>query len=152
MVHKISQKALDALGYPNGELSLVLVDDAQISSFNKDFLNREGPTNVIAFSMREGPFQEISPNLLGDVVISLETAAREAADAGRPPAERFYELLVHGLLHLLGYEHEVSEIEAAEMDAKSSEILQIIHSSGDLNDNWISSPAHEQIKKTKNTR
>lgn len=124
------------MGYPDGELSLVLVDDAQITIFNKEYLNREGPTNVIAFSMREGLFREISPNLLGDVVISLETADREAREGGRSFSGRFCELLVHGLLHLLGYDHEHSKTEAAEMDVKSREILQLIVLS-DLDDNWI---------------
>jgi probable rRNA maturation factor len=144
-VRKISRKALDALGYPDGELSLVLVDDAQITNLNKEFLKREGPTNVIAFSMREGEFREISPNLLGDVVISLETADREAHEAGLSLPGRFCELLVHGLLHLLGYDHEHSEAEAGEMDMKSREILKII-ALNSLSNGWISQPTDKQIK------
>lgn len=133
------------MGYPDGELSLVLVDDAQITNLNKEFLKREGPTNVIAFSMREGEFLEISPNLLGDVVISLETADREAREAGLSLSGRFCELLVHGLLHLLGYDHEHSEAEAGEMDTKSREILKII-ALNSLSNGWISQPTDKQIK------
>ena len=74
---KISQKAqdiLNALDCPDGELSILIVDDSQIETLNREYLNRSGPTNVIAFPMREGEFSNISPHLLGDVVISAETA------------------------------------------------------------------------------
>ena len=84
MAHKeIQGKAkaiLNALECPDGELSILIVDDAEIAKINKTYLGRSGPTNVIAFPMTEGRFGDINPNLLGDVVISLNTAAREARD------------------------------------------------------------------------
>ncbi|MGD2098755.1 MAG: rRNA maturation RNase YbeY [Desulfobacterales bacterium] len=128
---KIQQKAraiLNALEYPDAELSILIVDDQQIARLNQQYLNREGPTNVIAFAMREGPFTEIAPDLLGDVVISVETAHREAQDAGLGMAAYFDQLLIHGILHLLGYDHENDKSEARQMEQKANEILAFINS------------------------
>ena len=125
-IRKTIQSALDALDSPDGELSLVLVDDLQITVINRDYLHRDRPTNVIAFPMREGPFGDITPGLLGDVVVSLETTATEARNAGLSLTTRFCQLLVHGILHLFGYDHEKSEKDAVVMDAKSREILKLI--------------------------
>jgi probable rRNA maturation factor len=123
-----AQVILDALGSPDGELSILLLDDSQITILNRDYLHREGPTNVIAFPMREGAFAEVNPNLLGDVVISLETAEKEGLAAGLSMGDRLAELMVHGILHLFGYDHEVSEVEADRMEAKSRELLLLIES------------------------
>jgi probable rRNA maturation factor len=89
--HRISSKKirqtasviLSALGYPDAELSILIVDDQQIGQLNRQYLNRKGPTNVIAFCMRQGQFSDIAPNLLGDIVISADTAQREAHKNGR---------------------------------------------------------------------
>ena len=126
---KIRQKAraiLNALGYPDAELSILIVDDQQIARLNQQYLNREGPTNVIAFAMQEGPFTEIAPDLLGDVVISVETARREAKTADLDRAIYFDQLLIHGILHLLGYDHENDTPEAHKMEQKANEILEFI--------------------------
>jgi probable rRNA maturation factor len=114
------------LGCPEKELSILLVDDLQIADLNTTYLNREGPTNVIAFPMQEGEFAGISPDLLGDVVISVDTAEREAAAAGMDVEARTVELLVHGMLHLMGYDHEHDEDEARRMEAKSVAVLEAI--------------------------
>jgi len=111
------------LGSPDGELSVVILDDVGIAALNQAYLKRPGPTNVIAFPMREGPFSDIAPDLLGDVVISMDTAEREAKQAGIPFETRFMELLVHGILHLFGFEHETNPEEAGRMEQKSMEIL-----------------------------
>jgi probable rRNA maturation factor len=112
------------LGSPDGELSILLLDDPQIAVLNKNYLQREGPTNVIAFPMREGLFADINPDLLGDVVISLETAEKEGLTAGMSMKDRLGELMIHGILHLLGYDHETSETEARRMEAKSRELME----------------------------
>jgi probable rRNA maturation factor len=117
---------LDALGCPEGELSLVIVDDAEITAINGRYLGRRGPTNVISFAMREGDFGGIHPELLGDVVISAETARREAEAAGMTADARITELLVHGVLHLFGYDHETPTADAAAMEAKSAELLAML--------------------------
>jgi probable rRNA maturation factor len=117
------------LDYPDGELSILIVDDQQIADLNLTYLNREGPTNVIAFPMREGQFDEITPNLLGDVVISIETAQQEADAAGISLQNRFDQLLIHGILHLLGYDHEQTTAEAERMEEKSNSLLAMLDKS-----------------------
>lgn len=112
--------------YPEAELSILIVDDQQIARLNQTYLNRKGPTNVIAFPMREGKFSEIAPDLLGDVVISIETARQEGLSSGLSKEERFDQLLIHGILHLLGYDHENTKSEARKMEKKTQELLDII--------------------------
>ena len=114
------------MDFPEGEISILLLDDPQIAILNQQYLNRQGPTNVIAFAMREGEFSHLTPQLLGDVVISMDTAAREAEAADLSRERRFNELLIHGILHLFGYDHENSEKEARRMEAKSRELLKLI--------------------------
>jgi probable rRNA maturation factor len=125
-IHQTASVILNALGYPDAELSILIVDDQQIAQFNHQYLNREGPTNVIAFSMRQGPFSDIAPNLLGDVVISADTAQREAQSAGISTQDRFNQLLIHGTLHLLGYDHENTLDESRKMEEKTNELLQLL--------------------------
>lgn len=104
----------------------MIVDDTEIADLNQRYLQRSGATNVLAFPMQEGEFVEISPHLLGDVVISADTAAREGREAGIPMVEHFIVLLVHGILHLLGYDHEADQAAAREMDTKSRELLALL--------------------------
>lgn len=118
------QVILDDLDSPEAEVSIVLVDDPQIAALNQRYRNRPGATNVIAFAMRDGEFSHLTPQLLGDVVISLETAAAEARLAGIGLDLRFKELLIHGILHLFGYDHERSEEETRRMETKSRELLE----------------------------
>ena len=127
-VKEKAQAILDALGNPKGELSILLLDDAQIAILNRDYLHRDGPTNVIAFPMREGEFTEVNPELLGDVVISLETAEKEGLAVGQGWQDRLSELLIHGILHLFGYDHENSEAEAEKMETKARELLELLQS------------------------
>lgn len=100
------------------------MDDDDIAALNRDYLHREGPTNVIAFPMREGAFADITPHLLGDVVISVDTAEREGRDGGVGFAARFDQLLVHGILHLFGYDHVQDAAGARRMEEKSRELLE----------------------------
>ena len=117
---------LGALDCPDGEISILIVDDPQIEKLNRKYLRRTGPTNVFAFPMREGEFSHLSPQLLGDVVISTDTAAKEAQNSGMSMEQRFRELLVHGILHLFGYDHVASEKDARKMEKKSQELLELI--------------------------
>lgn len=112
------------LGLPEAELSLLLVDDKQIRELNHRFLNRDKPTNVLAFSMREGEYSSLHPHLLGDLVISIETAERQSKQSGLNEMEMLTLLLIHGILHLLGYEHEGTRKGAKEMAAKQKELYQ----------------------------
>jgi probable rRNA maturation factor len=76
--------------------------------------------------MQEGPFSDITPDLLGDVVISVDTAHREAEEAGMAMQERLNQLLIHGILHLVGYDHVNSNQEAKAMERKSNELIKRI--------------------------
>ncbi len=115
------------MGCPEAELSLLLTDDEGIARLNREYLGRSGPTNAIAFPMREGEGADPDDPLLGDVAISVETAAREAAGAGIPFEERFDRLLVHGILHLLGYDHERPGAQKTRlMEAKEEEIMALL--------------------------
>jgi probable rRNA maturation factor len=125
-IRKTAQALLNALGNPDGELSIVITDDPQIQALNQQYLNRQGPTNVIAFPMREGDFSDINPHMLGDVVISVDTAHREARDLGICFEDRFDFLLIHGILHLFGYDHETSKKDEKIMEEKSEELFELI--------------------------
>lgn len=90
----------------DAELSVTLVDDAAIEELNARYRGRPRPTDVLSFSLLEGPHAERRGALLGDVVISLETAARQARRAGRSLDDEVLRLLIHGVLHLVGHDHE----------------------------------------------
>ncbi len=109
---------------------MVIVDDVQMAQLNQTYLQRQGPTNVIAFPMREGACSEVNPLLLGDVVISMQTCAKEGQQADIPVNQRFYQLLVHGILHLFGYDHVHAAAEAKAMETKSHELLALIDEDG----------------------
>ncbi len=105
--------------------------DRSIRRLNREYLGRDKATNVISFSMQEGDFGTINPGLLGDVVISADTAAREADEGGESCWSRLVFLLLHGILHLTGYDHERSgEAEAARMEAKEREIFALLKEEG----------------------
>ena len=125
-MRKKAQVILNALECPDGELSILIVYDPQIAALNQEYLNRNGPTNVISFPMKAGEFANISPTLLGDVVISVETACKEGEIAGIGWEGRMSELMVHGILHLFGYDHERTDEEASQMEAKSKQLLGLI--------------------------
>ncbi len=125
-IQEKAQAVLNVLDCPDGELSILIVDDREITELNKQYFNKEKPTNVISFAMNEGDFSDLTPYLLGDVVISADTAQKEGDVAGISMEERFLELLVHGILHIFGYNHEHSEHEAELMESKSKELLEKI--------------------------
>ncbi len=83
--------------------------------------------------MQEGQFGNITPGLLGDIVISCETAQKEAESANISLTERISQLLIHGILHLIGFDHETSESDAKKMEEKSLELLRQIEDNQNLN-------------------
>jgi probable rRNA maturation factor len=105
---------LKELSVQDREVSLLLVGDDQIREINKNYLQRDRATNVISFAMTEGEFGDIHPEILGDIIISVETAARDAIACGIDFMDEVEFLMIHGLLHLLGYNHENVEIHIAE--------------------------------------
>jgi probable rRNA maturation factor len=110
------------------ELSLVLTDDAHIRDLNRTWRGQDKATNVLSFPAGESPEPDVSddysdqPMLLGDIVIARETLVREAAEEEKSVADHFRHLLVHGFMHLMGYDHEEDD-EAEEMEAIERAIL-----------------------------
>ena len=101
---------LALLQLEKAELSLLLSSDDQIHQLNKMYRGKDRPTDVLAFSMREGDFGRLHAGLpsrlLGDVIVSIPTAKRQAKTAKREPLDEITMLVAHGLLHLLGWDHE----------------------------------------------
>jgi len=85
---------------------VLLTDDAEIHQLNRDYRGVDRPTDVLSFAMDDAPAMPGVPRLLGDVVISCETAARQAKKLGHSIQHEMNRLLIHGVLHLLGHEHE----------------------------------------------
>ena len=98
-----------ALGHGRSELSIALVDDAGMAQLNSEWRGRPKPTDVLSFSLIEGEQSRYRGEMLGDVVIGIETAARQARQRHRALDEEMSRLLIHGLLHLLGHDHEKVE-------------------------------------------
>lgn len=103
-----------------GELSLALSDDAELRILNKAYRGKDGPTNVLSFP--GGEPSGSGPAQLGDVILAYGVCAREAAAQGKSLADHMRHLVVHGVLHLLGHDHEAEE-EAARMEALERRIL-----------------------------
>lgn len=122
---------LNASGSAASEVTISVVGDRAMRVLNRDYLGKDRPTNVISFAMGEGEFGNLHPEVLGDVVVSADTAAREAAEAGIPYWERFCFLIMHGILHLVGYDHERSgEAEAQRMEAKEQQVFALLKEQG----------------------
>lgn len=116
---------LNALALHDRELSLSFVTDDEMREINRQYRGKDAPTNVLSFAMDDGDDAFVSP-LLGDVIISCETAAREAGERGVTLSQRYSQLLVHGILHLAGYDHEQGDAEEAAMAEKSRELLGLV--------------------------
>lgn len=117
---------LASLGLPDAELSLLLCDDATIHVLNRDYRRKDKPTDVLAFALREGPHAQHAGHALGDVVISVDTARRQAEEHGRAIATEVDFLLAHGLLHLLGHDHR-NRTEERRMSARTDILRSCAH-------------------------
>lgn len=109
---------------PDGavEASVVLADDALVRDLNRTYRRQDRPTNVLSFANDGRPEGADGPRLLGDVILARETVLREARDQSKSVAEHMSHLVVHGLLHLLGYDHEEAH-QAERMEALEVAIL-----------------------------
>jgi probable rRNA maturation factor len=90
------------------ELAVVLADDRLVRRLNRRYRGRDEATNVLSFAGLDGPDEAGAPHLLGDVVLARETVVREAREQGKTPADHLAHLVVHGVFHLLGYDHQTS--------------------------------------------
>lgn len=96
------------------EVSVTLTDDARIRVLNRDWRDKDKPTNVLSFPAADVP-EDVTPVPLGDVILAWETVQAEAEDEGKSLSDHFTHLVVHGTLHLIGFDHE-SDAEAEEME------------------------------------
>lgn len=143
VIHNAVLATLKAHNAEVCEVSVLLTDDADIKHLNRDYRGVDAPTDVLAFAMREGEDGHVNPNILGDLVISIETASRHVATNDQFSATRSrletekrettYDsletevalLAIHGALHLLGYDHQTQE-EAAVMFEKQQTIFDLL--------------------------
>jgi probable rRNA maturation factor len=114
-VEDVLARALATAGLTDAEVSVVLTDDARIRELNLAWRGKDAPTDVLSFPQDD-------PRVLGDIVVSLETARRAGEELGHDLLTEVRVLLVHGLCHLLGYDHEQDD-EAAEMRALEARLL-----------------------------
>jgi rRNA maturation RNase YbeY len=121
-VKRLAERILSAVGEAQSELSLELVGDGRMRRLNREYRKKDRTTDVLAFAMRESAGPALA--LLGDVVISLPQARRQAKEARRLLDQEVAWLLTHGILHLCGYDHERSEQEARRMRRREQVILR----------------------------
>jgi probable rRNA maturation factor len=111
---------LRAEGVEEAEISIALVGDGEIATLNADYLDHEGPTDVISFALHDA-----GDAPLGDVYVGVGQALRQAAEFGATPAEEVLRLAVHGTLHVLGYDHpDGAERTGSEMFARQEELIR----------------------------
>jgi probable rRNA maturation factor len=131
---------LEILALEDGELSLMLVSDKGIRRLNGEFRAKDQPTDVLSFPQWESaheletsrgfPTPDAPPLALGDIVISIDTARRQAHELGQSASARIRTLLIHGMLHLLGYDHEQSLAAARRMFAREHELAALMNAGG----------------------
>jgi rRNA maturation RNase YbeY len=125
LLRRRARRILAAVGRERAELSILLVDDAAIAALNQRYRGRARPTDVLAFSLLEGDHADRRGALLGDVVIGIETAARQARARRRRLDDEVARLLVHGALHLVGYDH-LRSAEARRMRAQERRVWRAL--------------------------
>lgn len=125
------QAVAPELGNPRLIASLLFTADAEVHTLNREWRGKDKPTNVLSFPMLERSqllalAPEGPPEMLGDIALAFETCAREAAEKGVPVEHHATHLIVHGLLHLAGLDHEISDADAAAMEALETKALAIL--------------------------
>lgn len=125
------EKVLRDLGCDDRELSILFTNDREMSALNSQYRAKKESTNVLAFAMDESGAAGdgcVSPQsaMLGDVVISLDRAQQESVEFGETLEQRVDSLLVHGVLHLVGYDHEKGEEEAVLMEEMEKKLMAIV--------------------------
>lgn len=134
----LSQRALVPAG---AELSVLLATDPAVRALNRTFRKKDRPTDVLSFE------QDSTRGLLGDVVISLDTARRQASEGGRPLSDELARLLAHGLLHLLGHDHQRADDARAMADAE----IRLLGTVGLVAESLGSTPAELEFRRARPT-
>ena len=133
---RVRETALAALGGRDGEISLLLADDAAVRELNREWRGKDAPTNVLSF-----PAAESAAPHLGDVALAYETCAREAAEQGKSLSDHMTHLVAHGVLHLLGWDHD-DDAEAEAMEARERALLAALGVADPYASDGEPSPAH----------
>lgn len=110
VVEQAARAVVEDRGVESGELSLTLLDDAAMAALNRDWLDREGPTDVLAFALHEADEAPV-----GDIYLGVERAAVQAREAEEPLRRELARLAVHGTLHVLGWDHPAADREQSDM-------------------------------------
>ena len=132
-LHTLAELIVREEGYPDSvEVTVLLVDEDEMASYNERFLQRSGPTDVLAFpveSLLPGVVPDVQPQgppiMLGDVVIAPSYVRTQAQDLGVTFEDEMALMVTHGILHLLGYEHDVDE-DAERMERRERELLSLV--------------------------
>ena len=122
LITSVTREVLASLKLQDRDLSILFVDDRKITAMNKEFFGKDRPTNVISFSYLEGMPGEV----LGDVIISVERAADEARAAAIPFYERLFNLIVHGIVHIIGYDHVEGKPQARKMRYREKKLMRLV--------------------------
>ena len=136
-LERLARAILDDIGETSAELGILFVGDQRMRGLNRRYRRKDRTTDVLAFAMREACTPHalrqsqnrpapLTPDMLGDVVISIPTAWRQAKEARRPLDEELVYLLIHGILHLCGYDHERSEKDARRMHRRERMVLRLL--------------------------
>lgn len=116
LVERAAAAALAGAGQA-GEVAVLLTDDEAVRDLNARFRGKDAPTNVLSFPAPENP-----EGLLGDIALALGVMVREAAEQGKPLADHLQHLVIHGVLHLIGYDHE-TDGDAERMESLERQLL-----------------------------
>jgi probable rRNA maturation factor len=122
-IKQLAKAVCVGLNLPNAELSIVLTDDATIREINREWRGKDKATDVLSFSQVEAKLPQMNRVMLGDVIISMDTALRQAESIGHSLDEEFKRLLVHGVLHLLGHDHVHGGLQARRMKNEEKRLL-----------------------------
>jgi rRNA maturation RNase YbeY len=126
-LEQLAGVVLSDVGAASGELGILFVGERRMQGLNRRYRGKDRTTDVLAFALQESPLPHplpFKPAILGDVVIAVPTAARQAKQGQRSLDEELTVLLVHGILHLCGYDHERNETEARRMHRRERKILR----------------------------
>lgn len=115
---QFAQRAIEAVGKENHTVAIVFLSDAAMRKLNRQFRGKSHATDVLSFPAAQEPFEKGEELSLGEIVISVETAARQAKDNGLSFSNEVQQLILHGLLHLSGYDHETDNGEMNRLELK----------------------------------
>lgn len=135
----------------NKEISFVITNDKSIHELNRTYRGKNRPTDVLAFAMQEGEFTSLAENVLGDVIVSVETARRQASERKVSLLEEVTMLMAHGLLHLLGWDHQTSA-EDLRMRAETERLCRAARATGRARPQTKAAPKAVQRKVRKRSK